>query len=514
VDAAETVFVEAGHAMSYLANRSNPGIGLSWTLEGFDAQGWPSGVYGVGYETATGAQNLIETAAPAGTFSVYTRTLFTVADASQVTSLFLGADFDDGYAAWINGVEVYRSPTLPGGTLAWNTAAQLHESSNGQTPNYAPLQDVSAAGIPALHDGVNVLAIGVWNAAATSSDLVVVPWLSTGSPATVTRGPYLQSGTPTSVVVRWRTSIATNSRVRLGPAPGSLTFNVDDPALTTEHVVSVAGLSPNAQYYYSVGTTAEPLAGDDAAHSFVTSPATGTSKPTRIWVLGDSGTANANAQAVRNAYATFTGSTPTDLWLMLGDNAYPDGTDAEYQAAVFDMYPDMLRKAVLWPTLGNHDGHTADSATQSGPYYDMFTLPRNGEAGGLASGTEAYYSFDYESIQEVQTGGRPSTRQSLLEHKWTLDVQAGSSVTFYLLGYHSRSTDGDDFVFSYSTDDVAYTDMLTLTKTAADGQYLTHALPATLSGTVFVRVRDTNRTPGARTKDTVFVDHLLVRTVQ
>jgi len=29
----------------------------------------------------------------------------------------------------------------------------------------------------------------------------------------------------------------------------------------------------------------------------------------------------------------------------------------------------------------NHDGHTAFSSTQSGPYYDIFSLPREGEAG-------------------------------------------------------------------------------------------------------------------------------------
>src|SRR4029450_1136767 len=43
----------------------------------------------------------------------------------------------------------------------------------------------------------------------------------------------------------------------------------------------------------------------------------------------------------------------------------------------------------------------ADSPTQTGPYYDIFTLPRNAEAGGVASGTEAYYSFDYGNIHFI-----------------------------------------------------------------------------------------------------------------
>ena len=52
---------------------------------------------------------------------------------------------------------------------------------------------------------------------------------------TVTRGPYLQLGTSTSIVIRWRTSVATNSRVRYGASPTSLTNTVDLPAVTTEH---------------------------------------------------------------------------------------------------------------------------------------------------------------------------------------------------------------------------------------------------------------------------------------
>ena len=219
--------------------------------------------------------------------------------------------------------------------------------------------------------------------------------------ATVTRGPYLQKGAPSSVVVRWRTDVATDSRVSFGSAPGSLGAFVIDAASRTEHEVTLSSLAPDTTYFYAVGTTGGTLAGDDASHFFVTAPPPGTAKPTRIWVLGDSGTANSSAQAVRNAYYSFTGTRHTDLWLMLGDNAYSSGTDSEYQAAVFNMYPTMLRKSVLWPTLGNHDGGSADSGSQSGVYYNIFTLPRSGEAGGVASGTEAYYSFDYGNIHFI-----------------------------------------------------------------------------------------------------------------
>jgi len=218
---------------------------------------------------------------------------------------------------------------------------------------------------------------------------------------TVTRGPYLQMGTPTSLVVRWRTNTASNSRVRYGTTPTNLAASANTTTVTTEHEVLVPGLTPNTRYYYSIGTSTQTLAGGNADYFFITPPPLGTAQPTHIWVIGDAGTANANARAVRDAYLNFKGTQYTHLWLMLGDNAYPDGTDAQYQAAVFNMYPTLLRQTVLWPMLGNHDGHSADSPTQTGPYYNIFTLPQRGEAGGLASGTEAYYAFDYGNIHFI-----------------------------------------------------------------------------------------------------------------
>ena len=114
------------------------------------------------------------------------------------------------------------------------------------------------------------------------------------SAVTVTRGPYLQMGTPTSLLVRWRTDVPTNSRVSFGTTAGSLTANADNATATTEHEVLVPGLTPNTRYFYSIGSTTTLQAGDNSYY-FTTSPINGTTLPTRFWVLGDSGTANDNA---------------------------------------------------------------------------------------------------------------------------------------------------------------------------------------------------------------------------
>jgi len=117
----------------------------------------------------------------------------------------------------------------------------------------------------------------------------------------------------------------------------------------------------------------------------------------------------------------------------------------------------------------------------------------------------------YESITEVESGGRPSNRYSYLEHKWTVDVTGGSEVTFHLEAYRSSSSDGDDFVFAYSTDDSTYTKMVTVTKTTDNGSYQTFDLLGDLSGTVYIRVMDADRTWGNRSLDTIHIDQMFIR---
>ena len=336
--AQEEIAIEAGTTTRYLANSTDPGFGTTWFETGFvEGPEWLDGPFGVGYESAppgSGAHALIATPVPAGTLSIYTRTGFTVDVADDAFSVFLGLDYDDGIVAWINGVEVYRSPEMRDKTLDWDTIPSTHESSNGMTPDYTPLRNVTDLAKPALVDGENLLAVAVWSNG--TDDVVLVPQLVLNR--MLTRAPYLQMGSSTDVVVRWRSGLPDISRVMLGPDPGDLSTIFDGIVPTTEHEVALSSLSPNTLYYYAVGSPTETLAGGNEEHFFLTPPPSGTPKPTRIWVLGDSGAGSDGAVFVRDAYYEFTGDAPgatstrhTDLWLMLGDNAYPTGTDQQYQ---------------------------------------------------------------------------------------------------------------------------------------------------------------------------------------
>ena len=72
---------------------------------------------------------------------------------------------------------------------------------------------------------------------------------------------------------------------------------------------------------------------------------------------------------------------------------------------------------------------SADSATQTGTYYDIFTLPKFGEAGGVASGTEAYYSFDFGNIHfivldSMETAGNERRHADLADKRSGSDHEA------------------------------------------------------------------------------------------
>ena len=256
----------------------------------------------------------------------------------------------------------------------------------------------------------------------TAAFLLVLPLLDAAT--TVVRGPYLQIPTPTSMVVRWRTDSTEGSVVTYGTDRAKMTSTARAEGVSTEHIVQLSGLTPNTKYFYVVGAApltppasekkaaAEDAPGRAAINSFTTPPSAGPASPTRIWVLGDAGTKTPVQTAVRDVYYKFTGTRATDLVLLLGDNAYPDGTDADYQKAIFEMYPQTLRTTPVWSTLGNHDGKSSNSATQSGVYYDIFTLPSRAQAGGVVSGTEAYYSFDYANTHFICLDSSDSERSA------------------------------------------------------------------------------------------------------
>ena len=239
--------------------------------------------------------------------------------------------------------------------------------------------------------------------------------LAAAAPATavVIRQPYIQSVTETSVVIVWRTGLSspTDSRVEYGTTQGSLNQNATATAIVPasngsvrDHIVPITGLTAGTKYFYNIGTTSGGVEGGGTSeHYFTTAPATGSSTPFSVWVVGDSGDNSSSTDqiAVRDAMLAVTAGNPPDLFLHAGDIAYNNATDQELTDFHFARYATILQHTPFWPSIGNHEVGDSDSGTQTGPYFEGFVLPTAAEAGGFASNTEAYYSFDYANVHFI-----------------------------------------------------------------------------------------------------------------
>lgn len=217
------------------------------------------------------------------------------------------------------------------------------------------------------------------------------------------RGPYLQMGTGTTMNIRWRTDVNDIGRIRYGLSAGSLTNMVQNLSPTREHEIKITGLSPNTFYWYSIEGGSGVLQGD-AENYFKTLPNIGEKQLYRIGVFGDCGSNNVNQLEVRNSMINYLNGNYMNAWILLGDNAYSIGTDAEYTSGFFNYYKDkFLKQNPLYPAPGNHDYDFPSGAQTShaNPYYSIFTMPTAGEAGGHPSGTEAFYSFDIGNIHFI-----------------------------------------------------------------------------------------------------------------
>lgn len=239
---------------------------------------------------------------------------------------------------------------------------------------------------------------------------------SSVSGAELRRGPYLQTPTPESVTIRWRTdeSVRYTSVVRFGKSPDALTQAIEAKELTRhfpgvrEWQARIDKLEPDTKYYYCLEADRATLCGADEQHWFRTAPAVGKPRKLRFWLFGDSGSNRPRSDElmkvlvadgpmdpikVRNGFRKFNKGQPLDGIILLGDNAYPLGTDEHFQAAFFNVYADELRSTPLWPCTGNHD---IDDA-----YRYLFTVNSDGKAGGVASRNPFYYSADIANLHLV-----------------------------------------------------------------------------------------------------------------
>ncbi|HMO60981.1 MAG TPA: metallophosphoesterase family protein [Ferruginibacter sp.] len=333
--------------------------------------------------------------------TLYFRKIVNITNPAQYDNFKISTRFDDAVVIWVNGQEAYRNNIAA--NPSYSTLANTAIENNG-ADMYAAVISKSLF-VP----GYNTIAVEVHQAAPTSSDFYFDMELTGvyGAGAAITRNPYIMAGSTSALTFRWRTDIACNSSVRIIPAEGQIqTVHTLDTS-TTHHEIRVQGLQPGTKYYYEAGTLYNgnfiQLQGG-ADNYFTTPPADTPGTKVSIVAFGDCGRNDFSYQAnTLQAYRNYIGApgNAATAWILLGDNAYMNGTESEYEYNFFNIYGNnILKNHILYPAPGNHDyaDREAYKVRRDIPYYTNFSFPTKGECGGVPSGTPSYYSFDIGNV--------------------------------------------------------------------------------------------------------------------
>ncbi|WP_299096843.1 T9SS type A sorting domain-containing protein [uncultured Winogradskyella sp.] len=267
---------------------------------------------------------------------------------------------------------------------------------------------------------------------------------------TITRIPYLQKGTETGVTIKWRTDINDVSVVEYSTDETFATYSTtSDATPKVDHELDITGLASGTVYYYRIGTGGSLLAQNTDLY-FKTHPSLGSTDAYTFWILGGIGKAHHSSNAakaieVRDAFYSYIGNNKLDGIMLTGDNADSHGTDIQYQQSLFDTYSDKVQNSIVWSTIGNIDGKYINSGSSIvGAYYDIFSFPTAGESGGVASGTESYYSFDYGNIHFIVLNSFEEDRSvGAAMYNWALnDIQNTTQQWIIGLWHHPPYSKG------------------------------------------------------------------------
>ena len=380
-----------GSSWKYLDNGSNQGT--VWRSSSFDDTSWKSGLAELGYADSP-VTVLNYGPDPNNKYiTYYFRKQVNFTSPSSYLGIILNIRRDDGAVVYLNGVEMYRS-NLPTGTII-NTTLAVNAVDDGATTQTAVLP------ISAFQEGTNTIAVEIHQTSASSSDLTFdLNLITQSSDPVLTRGPYLQMANSNSVNLRWRTDLATNSKIEVGTVYGTYSLAAINSLSTSEHEVRITGLNPNTKYYYRFGSSTSVLQ-SEVSNYFTTAPPANTTRKIRVAAFGDCGTGGSVQSSILSSYQNYIANNPVELMLLLGDNAYSSGTDTDYRNGFFNVYGgSILKNHILFPAPGNHDyaNSTLRQIDKNVAYYKIFTTPQAGESGGVASGSKSYYSFDWGNI--------------------------------------------------------------------------------------------------------------------
>jgi hypothetical protein len=150
-------------------------LDTNWRNNSFNDASWSSGSGGIGNGDGDDGTTI-----PA-TVSVMMRKTFTIPDTSQIVKCVFMMDYDDGFVAYLNGVEIARANIANSGRPAWNALA----SSSHEALDYQNLPRDSFFIDPTflktiIRQGSNVLTVETHDVSSSSTDMSSEPYLFFG----------------------------------------------------------------------------------------------------------------------------------------------------------------------------------------------------------------------------------------------------------------------------------------------------------------------------------------------
>ncbi len=192
-----------------------------------------------------------------------------------------------------------------------------------------------------------------------------------------------------------------------------------------------------------------------------------------------------------------------------GDGTTADGVQVQHTFSTAGSF--QVRLTVV-DDLGGQSADEINLEIAAPPFIDQFATADLPVAGSVAGDYRLTNVLDgtAQTITERESGGKPASRYSYLEHSWEFTVAPGSDVTLFIEGAASASSDSDVFEwFAAFNGGPAVKLPIVLSGGAAS---LAAALPST-GGQLRLTVRDTDRSVGNRNLDWVSIDALRVRSV-
>ncbi|HEX5415273.1 MAG TPA: metallophosphoesterase family protein [Chloroflexota bacterium] len=357
-------------------------------------------------------------------------------------------------------VPIGAEVVVPGLTAAPNVPIQVHVQANGASPTvlqmkaWATGQPEPASWLYSATDngtdlqetgdvGLGVLVGSASTVASTTFGIANLRVASVGAPANVVWKPYLNQVGPTSAIVQWATYGGSNPQVAFSTdtSYSSRASGASRPLGTLGyqlHRVALNGLQPATTYNYKIVNDGTDELPTDLL-SFTTAPPVGSTAPFTFLTFGDFGSNSATEKQLRDQILRENGG----FVLLLGDNAYPNGTYQEYNANVFPIYREIFDRTALFPALGNHDWITSNG----GPYVDIFDLPVTALN---APDQEHYYAFDWGNAHfdvldtEAPLSESPSDPTSM--YAWLTSDLARTTQPWKIVAFHrpAYSTGGSN----------------------------------------------------------------------